>query len=108
MLYAYYHKIDFEKATININHETLKQLVNIQVYVFLKNLILCSCHNVAAMILHMYFRGWVAEFNFGEVSLPKELSAALMKLHQVVCKPRETKQSITILSNELMNSLICM
>jgi len=28
--------------------------------------------------------------------------------HQVVCKYRETKQSITILSNKLLNSFMCM
>ena len=44
-------QLDLKWATINTNHETT---MNTILYVFLKNVIQCSCHNVAAMILHMY------------------------------------------------------
>ena len=64
----------------------------------------CICHNVAAMILLQ--TGWVAELNL-QVSLFNELGAESI-IHQVVCKYRETKQSITITSNELLNSFTCM
>jgi len=57
---------------------------------FLNNVIQCICHNVAAMIL--LHTGWVAELNsVCSMNLVQKLLS-----HQVVCKFRETKQSITI------------
>ena len=49
--------------------------------------------------------GWVAELNF-EASLFNDLGAEII-FHQVVCKYRETKQIIAILSNKLLNSFAC-
>ena len=70
-------QIDFKWATIHTNHETLQWLVN-TIYVFLKNVIWCSCQCCSYDITHVPLHtGWVAELNF-EVSLPNELSTVLM------------------------------